>query len=57
MPDTVLLPDGTLFVNNGGTTGIAGGTSGAGEATDNGIDQAGIPDYPKFAVSELTSAI
>ena len=41
MPDTVLLPDGTLFVCNGGTVGIAGGTSGAGESTSNGMPQAG----------------
>jgi hypothetical protein len=46
MPDTVLLPDGTLFVCNGGTAGIAGGTSGAGEANDNGMAQAGKPENP-----------
>lgn len=34
MPDNVLLPDGTLFICNGGDTGIAGGVPGAGAAAN-----------------------
>ena len=34
MPDTVLLPDGTLFICNGANTGIAGGSPGEGEAAN-----------------------
>ena len=34
MPNTVLLPDGTLFVCNGGNVGIAGGQPGGGMAAN-----------------------
>ena len=44
MPDTVLLPDGTVFICNGGSTGTAGGTAYAGQASNaNGLSQAGTP--------------
>ena len=49
MPDTVLLPDGTLFICNGGSTGTAGGTAYAGQASNaNGLSQAGTlsPVHP-----------
>ena len=34
MPDTVLLPDGTVFICNGGNVGIAGGAPGNGDAAN-----------------------
>lgn len=34
MPDTIILPDGTLFFCNGGDRGIAGGNPGGGAASN-----------------------
>ena len=44
MPDTVLLPDGTLFICNGGDTGVAGGQPGMGASYNNIIPGAEAPE-------------
>ena len=42
MPDVIILPDGNLFICNGGNVGIAGGAPGGGSATNtNGLALAG----------------
>ena len=56
MPDAVILPDGTIFICNGATTGIAGGAPGGGVAINqNGNPLAGEIYNPQAAFGSRMS--